>query len=74
MIDAVFGLHAGLGCTADTDHRGSSPPSWRATGAVERATTHDVTVVGTGDFVVLAADVHGVDESLDLVVLARRPP
>jgi SAM-dependent methyltransferase len=33
----------------------------------------DVADVAVRDFVVLAADVHSVDESLDLVVLARRP-
>ena len=74
-IDRVLGLHAGPRLRAlDTHYRGfvtaqlAAPPErWS-----ERL-RDDVAAVGTRDFAVLAADVHSVDESLDLVVLARRP-
>ena len=73
---AVFGLHAGARLRElDAAHGGSfidaqlsTPPGeWNARLAA------DVSSVAVDDFAVLAADVHEVDESLDLVVLARRP-
>jgi SAM-dependent methyltransferase len=75
-IESVLGLHASERLRAlDTAHGGSfvdaqlacAPDEWS-----ERLRA-DVISVGVGDFAVLAADVHEVDESLDLVVLARRP-
>jgi len=75
-IEAVLGLHAGSRLTAwDAAHGGSfvdaqlaaPPQSW------EPELLRDVASVTTSDFAVLAADVHEVDESLDLLVLARRP-
>jgi SAM-dependent methyltransferase len=75
-IEQVLGLHAGERLAAlDARHGGSFvdaqladvPQDWSA------ALTADVVSIGVEDFLVLAADVHGVDESLDLVVLARRP-
>lgn len=74
-IDALLGLHAAPRLRAlDAEHDGFvtaqlavAPEQWS-----ERL-RHDVATVAARDFVILAADVHGVDESLDLVVLARRP-
>lgn len=74
-IDSVFGVHAGPRLrTLDTEHRdfvtaqlAGSPDRWSA------RLRADVAAVDTGDFAILAADVHRVDESLDLLVLARRP-
>jgi SAM-dependent methyltransferase len=74
-IDTVLGLHAAPRLRAlDTEHDGfvaaqlAVPPQlWS-----ERL-SDDVVTVAARDFVILAADVHSVDESLDLVVLARRP-
>jgi hypothetical protein len=43
------------------------PQSW------EPELLRAVASVTTADFAVLAADVHEVDEALDLLVLARRP-
>lgn len=75
--ERVLGLHAGPWLAAlDARHGGSfvdaqlaAPPD--AWSAQLRA---DVAAVRVEDFLVLAADVHGADESLDLVVLTRRPP
>jgi SAM-dependent methyltransferase len=76
-VEAVLGLHAGARLAAwDAAHGGSfvgaqlaaPPQSW------EPELLRDVRAVTTSDFAVLAADVHEVDESLDLLVLARRPP
>lgn len=75
-IDQVLGVHAGPRLAAlDGRHGGSfveaqlavPPERWSA------RLRRDVTGIGTGDFRILAAHVHDVDESLDLVVLARRP-
>lgn len=75
VIDTVFGLHAGARLRElDTDHRGfvtaqlAAPP-----GRWSQRLRDDVAAVGAAHFAILAADVHCVDESLDLVVLARRP-
>lgn len=73
-IDTVLGLHGGARLRElDIDHRGfvtaqlAAPPDrW------SQRLREDVAAVGTADFAILAADVHCVDESLDLVVLARR--
>lgn len=75
-IDAVLGLHAGPRLRElDRAYGGSfvdaqlaGPPS----GWPEELLA-DVVGVGVEDFLVLGADAHDVDESLDLVVLARRP-
>jgi SAM-dependent methyltransferase len=74
-IVAVYGLHNGPRLIEfDTRHGGSfvdaqlaSPPDKWSEQLME-----DVVSVGRSDFPILAADVHGVDESLDLIVLARR--
>jgi SAM-dependent methyltransferase len=75
-IDAVYGLHAGERLRAlDAAYGGSfvdaqlgtAPPDW------PEALRRDVASVGVGDFAVLAGDAHDLDESLDLLVLARRP-
>jgi SAM-dependent methyltransferase len=74
-IDTVFGVHAGPRLVAmDAEHGGlvaaqlAAPPErWSA------RLRADVVAVTAADFVVRSAAVHGVDESLDLVVLARRP-
>jgi ubiquinone/menaquinone biosynthesis C-methylase UbiE len=74
-VDAVLGLHAAPRLRAlDAEHHGfvaaqlaTTPQRWS-----ERLRA-DVATVAARDFVILAADVHSVDESLDLVVLARRP-
>lgn len=75
-IEAVLGLHASARVRAlDAAHGGSfvdaqlacSPDEW------PDALRVDVASVGVSDFAVRAADVHDVDESLDLVVLARCP-
>jgi SAM-dependent methyltransferase len=74
--ETVYGLHASdrlraLDCAyggSFVDAQLAAPPDeW------SDALRSDVGSVGTGDFAVLAADVHEVDESLDLLVLARRP-
>ena len=76
VIETVLGLHASDrlaeldgrygGSFVDAQLR-AAPDQWpddlRA----------DVASIGIEDFAVLAVDVHDVDESLDLVVLARRP-
>lgn len=76
VIDTVAGVHAGDRLRAlDAAHGGSfvdaqlacAPPDWSP------RLRRDVTAIGVADFVVRAADVHEVDESLDLVVVARRP-
>jgi SAM-dependent methyltransferase len=74
-VNAVLGLHAAPRLRAlDIEHGGFvgaqlavAPDQWSA------QLRDDVAAVAARDFVVLAADVHSVDESLDLVVLARRP-
>ncbi|MDQ2751202.1 MAG: class I SAM-dependent methyltransferase [Chloroflexota bacterium] len=74
-IEAVLGLHASSRLHAlDARHNSfvraqltAAPQQW------SQRLRDDVAGVAARDFVVLAADVHGVDESLDLVVLARRP-
>jgi SAM-dependent methyltransferase len=76
-VDAVLGLHAGPTLERlDERHGGSfvaaqlaSPPR-RWSGQLRR----DVASVTAGDFRILAADVHAVDDALDLVVLARPCP
>jgi SAM-dependent methyltransferase len=74
-IDTVYGLHAG-DTLRELDERYVSfvdaqlahpPGEWSA------ELRRDVVSVSTADFRILAADVHEPDESLDLVVLARRP-
>jgi SAM-dependent methyltransferase len=75
-VRQVFGLHAGARLAdLDARHGGSfveaqlaaAPDQWS-----ERL-HRDVAGISRSDFRVLAADVHDVDESLDLVVLAHRP-
>lgn len=74
VIEAVLGLHPGarLG-TLDAEYDGlveaqlAAPPQHWA-----KKLRADVATIVTGDFVVRAADVDSMDESLDLVVLARR--
>ena len=75
-VDSVHGLHAGPRLRALDARWGGSfvaaqlagpPADWPA-GLVA-----DVASVGVEDFLVLAADVHDVNEALDLLVLARRP-
>lgn len=76
QIDTVLGLHPGERLRElDRVHAGSfvdaqlaSPPEHWST-----RLRRDVAAIDTADFTVLAADVHDVDESLDLLVLARRP-
>jgi SAM-dependent methyltransferase len=76
VIETVAGLHAGarLG-ELDRRHGGSFVGAQLSTPPRDWPETlrRDVASVTTADFAVLAADVHDVDESLDLVVLARRP-
>lgn len=74
-VTDVFGLHAGPRLVAldeqyenFVDAQIAAPPSeWPA------ALASDVARVRTSDFVVAEATARDVDESLDLVVLARRP-
>lgn len=75
-IETVLGLHASERLhTLDAGHGGSfvdaqlgcAPDDW------SDELWADVASIGIWDFAVLAADVHEVDESLDLVVLAHRP-
>jgi SAM-dependent methyltransferase len=74
-VDAVLGLHAAPRLRVlDREHDGfvaaqlaTGPQHWSA------RLRDDVATVTVRDFLVVAADVHSVDESLDLVVLARRP-
>jgi SAM-dependent methyltransferase len=75
-IDSVRGLHAGPRLAAlDGKHGGSFVDAQLAAPPDEwsEQLREDVISVRSADFAVLAADVYGVDESLDLVVLARRP-
>lgn len=74
-IESVLGLHAGPRLRElDRAHGDSfvdaqlaaAPAAWPP------ALLADVVSVGIEDFLVLGADVHDVDESLDLLVLARR--
>jgi SAM-dependent methyltransferase len=72
-IDTVLGVHAGPRLVdMDAAHGGlvdaqlaSAPDQWSA------RLRDDVVAVTAADFVVSSAAVHDVDESLDLVVLAR---
>lgn len=76
VIDAVCGLHAGERLRAlDAAYGGSFVDAQLAAAPADwsRRLWRDVAAVGAADFVVLAADVHEVDEALDLVVVARRP-
>jgi SAM-dependent methyltransferase len=75
-VETVLGLHAGRRLRAlDTAHGGSfveaqlaaPPDEWSA------GLRADVVSVAAEDFVVVDAAERPVDESLDLVVLARRP-
>jgi predicted MPP superfamily phosphohydrolase len=75
-IDQVAGLHAAPRfAQLDAAHGGSfvaaqldaAPTEW------SEQLRRDVAGVSVADFRILAADVHDVDESLDLVVLAHRP-
>lgn len=76
QIEAVHGLHAGERLrTLDQTHGGSfvqaqlaAPPADWSEGLRRAVGSIDVR-----DFAVLAADLHEVDESLDLLVLAQRP-
>jgi SAM-dependent methyltransferase len=75
VIESVAGVHSGPRLRAlDSAHDGfvaaqlaAPPEQW------SRRLREDVAAVGAGDFVVRGATTHDVDESLDLVVLARRP-
>ena len=72
----VFGLHAGARLRElDAAHGGSFVDAQLSTppGEWSELLAADVASVAAADFAVLAADVHEVDEALDLVVLARRP-
>jgi SAM-dependent methyltransferase len=76
-IGTVFGVHAGERLQAlDAAHGGSFVDAQLATPPDEWSAglRRDVRSVRTADFAVLAADVHEVDEALDLVVLAHRRP
>ncbi|HEV7192431.1 MAG TPA: class I SAM-dependent methyltransferase [Jatrophihabitantaceae bacterium] len=75
-VTHVLGLHAGVRLERlDGKHGGSfvgaqlaaPPQQWSA------QLRGDVAAVRAEDFPIVAADVHDVNESLDLVVLARRP-
>ncbi len=74
-IESVSGLHAGPRLRElDRDYGGfvaaqlaAAPEQWSG------QLRDDVVAVGAADFVVRGAAAHDVDESLDLVVLARRP-
>jgi SAM-dependent methyltransferase len=75
-MGALYGLHAGSRLRAlDATYGGSfvgaqlasTPESWPA------RLRRDVAGVAAADFAVLAADAHEVDQSLDLIALARRP-
>ena len=75
-IETVFGVHASRRLVElDRAYGGSfvdaqlaaPPDQW--TSRLRR----DVASVGVADFTVLAADLHQVDEALDLAVVARRP-
>lgn len=75
-VVAVHGLHAGPRLAAlDAAHGGSFVDAQLACGPEEWSgeLREDVVSVAAADFAVVAADVHGVDQALDLVVLARRP-
>lgn len=75
-IDTVYGLQAGDRLRQfDAAHGGSFVDAQLATAPEgwPEALRRDVATVGVGDFAVLAADAHDVDESLDLLVVARRP-
>jgi SAM-dependent methyltransferase len=74
-VAQVCGLHAGSRLAAlDSRHDGSfvaaqlgaPPQEW------DEQLRRDVAGVAVGDFHILAADLHDVDQSLDLLVLARR--
>jgi SAM-dependent methyltransferase len=74
-IAGVHGLHAGPRLAAlDREHGGSFVNAQLAARADEwsEQLRKDVVSIRGTDFAVLAADVHSLDESLDLVVLARR--
>ena len=75
-VEQVHGLHAGSRLVALDRRWGGSfvqaqldrpPDGW--SGELRR----DVAGIGVADFRILAAQMHDVDESLDLVVLARKP-
>ncbi|HEU5006762.1 MAG TPA: methyltransferase domain-containing protein [Jatrophihabitantaceae bacterium] len=75
-IESVLGLHARERLRElDAAHGGSFVAAQLACAPDEWSDSlrTDVASVGVSDFAVLAADVHDVDQSLDLVVLARRP-
>ncbi|MDP9094873.1 MAG: class I SAM-dependent methyltransferase [Actinomycetota bacterium] len=75
-IQAVYGLHAGARLAElDARHGGSfvdaqlrcTPQRW------PEQLRSDVASVITDDFAILAANMHDVDESLDLIVIAESP-
>jgi 2-polyprenyl-3-methyl-5-hydroxy-6-metoxy-1,4-benzoquinol methylase len=75
-VRRVFGLHAGARLVeVDARHGGSFVAAQLATPPDQwsEQLRRDVAGVGRSDFRILAADVHDVDESLDLVVLSQRP-
>jgi SAM-dependent methyltransferase len=75
-IEAVLGLHPGVRLVElDAKYGGSFVDAQLANPPVRwgRELRQDVVSVATADFAIVAADTHGVDEALDLVVLARRP-
>jgi SAM-dependent methyltransferase len=74
---AVCGLHAGARLAAfDRAYGGSFVDAQLATAPEEwsEQLRADVASIATADFEILTADDRDVDESLDLVVLASRPP
>ena len=75
-VDAVFGLHAGDRLRSfDKQHGGSfvdaqlaeAPTQW------SQALRADVASIVTDDFPIRGVDELNIDESLDLIVIARRP-
>ncbi len=74
--EAVLGLHAGTRLRRLDREWGGSFVGAQLASAPHRWSTRlrrEVAAVGTADFAILAAEVHDVDESLDVLVLARRP-
>jgi len=74
-VDTVLGVHPSPRLSAlDTEYGDFVAAQLAAPAQQWSAKLREaVAGIGTGDFSILAADVHGVDKALDLVVLARRP-
>lgn len=75
-VESVYGLHAGARLRQlDDAHGGSFVDAQLATAPQQWSPRlrEDVVSVSAADFLITGPDVHHVDQSLDLVVLARRP-